>query len=198
MTRIIFTLLSAATLFGIQTAHSADRDGKYSIRGAGLLSCATFVTERTKKSPAYMMIGGWLDGYITASNKLQPDTYDVTPYVTTELLSVLINRHCKDNPDDTLAPVASGLLASLRDDRLKISSPLVEVTIGKYQTRLYVDTIRKIQASLAGKADFTGAKNGLWSDETGSALARYRKSIGFEATGFPDQKTLWYLFRSKE
>jgi len=197
MTRIIITLLSVATLFGLQPAHGADRDGKYAIRGAGLLSCATFVAERARKSPAYMMIGGWLDGYITASNRLQPDSYDVTPYASTELLSVLINRHCKNNPDDVLAPVVTTLIAKLNDDRLQSSSPLVEVTVGKYQTRLYIRTIRNIQQRLAGKNIFTGTKNGLWSDDTQAALARYQKSIGFDDTGFPDQKTLWYLFRSK-
>ncbi len=197
MTRIIIALLSLATLFGLQPAHGADKDGQYAIRGAGLLSCATFITERAKKSPAYMMIGGWLDGYITASNKLQPGTYDVAPYASTELLSALINRHCKDNPDDSLAPVVSGLLAGLDGDRLQASSPLVEVKVGDHQTRLYARTIRDIQQRLAGKNLFTGTENGLWSDDTGAALARYQHSIGFEATGFPDQKTLWYLLRSK-
>lgn len=178
-------------------ASAADKDGLFSIRGAGLLTCQTFVQEREAASDAYVMIGGWLDGYITAVNELSLETFDVVPYVSTELLTILIDRHCKDNPADLLFAVANTLLGRLFDDRLKSSSPHVDVRVDLHQTRLYTDTVARIQSSLAAKGLLDGEATGQWSVATTNALAEYQKSIGMSSTtGFPDQATLWSLLRS--
>ncbi|GMR22524.1 MAG: hypothetical protein BMS9Abin37_0880 [Acidobacteriota bacterium] len=178
-------------------ASAADKDGLFSIRGAGLLTCQTFVQEREAASDAYVMIGGWLDGYVTALNELSLETFDVVPYESTELLTILINRHCKDNPTDLLFAVTNNLLARLFDDRLKISSPHVDIRVELDQTRLYTDTIVRIQASLATKGLLDDEATGQWSIATQNALAEYQKSIGMNSsTGFPDQATLWSLLRS--
>ena len=198
MNKLIIALLYLITVFNIPASFGGDKDGRYAIRGAGLLSCKTFLAERSKKSPAYMMIGGWLDGYITAYNKLQQDTFDVSPYASTELLSVVIGQHCKDNPDDLLGPVLGGILARLNKDRLDAASPFVTVKVGDYETSLYARTIQEIQTRLSRKGLFKGSVSGNWDDETTAAIARYQKEIGYTASGYPDQKTLWYLFRSKE
>lgn len=196
MRKIVYMLASLFIGCGIPIAFGGDKDGRYSIRGAGLLSCKTFVEERAKKSPAYMMIGGWLDGYITAFNKLKKDTYDITPYATTELLSVVINRHCASNPDDLLAPVLDSMLIRLYEDRLDKASPFIVIRVGNYQTRLYARTVHEIQTILSRKGLFKEDATGKWGNSTQTSLASYQQSIGFEATGFPDQKTLWHLLRS--
>ncbi|MCF6196676.1 MAG: peptidoglycan-binding protein [Emcibacter sp.] len=198
MNKLIITLLYLITIFNIPASFGGDKDGRYAIRGAGLLSCKVFLEERPKKSPAYMMIGGWLDGYITAYNKLQQDTFDVSPYASTELLGVVIGQHCKDNPDDLLGPILDSILARLNKDKLDTASPFVTVTVGDYETSLYARTIQEIQTRLSQKGLFKGISNGNWNDETTAAVARYQKAIGYNASGYPDQKTLWYLFRSKE
>ena len=178
-------------------ASAADKDGLFSIRGAGLLTCQTFVQEREAASDAYVMIGGWLDGNITAVNELSLETFDVVPYVSTELLTILIDRHCRDNPADLLFAVANTLLGRLFDDRLKSSSPHVDVRVDLHQTRLYTDTVARIQSSLAAKGLLDGEATGQWSVATTNALAEYQKSIGMNSTtGFPDQATLWSLLRS--
>ena len=56
---IVFLFL----LFTASPANAADEQGRYAIHGAGLLKCRVFVEEKSKQSPAYMMIGGWMDGY---------------------------------------------------------------------------------------------------------------------------------------
>jgi hypothetical protein len=120
---IPMTYMRALSLIALLTlgsfASAADKNGLFAIRGAGLLTCHTFVQEREAASDAYVMIGGWLDGYVTAINELSLETFDVTPYESTELLTILINRHCKDNPTDILYAVTNNLLAKLFDDRLR-------------------------------------------------------------------------------
>ncbi len=177
-------------------ASAADQNGLFAIRGAGLLTCHTFVQEREAASDAYVMIGGWLDGYVTAINELSLETFDVVPYVSTELLTVLINRHCKDNATDIVFAVTNNLLAKLFDERLKSSSAYVDVRVGLYQMRLYTDTIERIQTSLAGKGLLDIEATGQWNLATQNALAKYQESVGMNGTGFPDQATLWSLLRS--
>lgn len=189
---ILITVLALGSF-----ASAADKDGLFSIRGAGLLTCQTFVHERAEASDAYVMIGGWLDGYVTAVNELSLETFDVVPYVSTELLTVLINRHCQDNPADLVFAVTNTLLARLFDDRLKTSSPYVDIRVDLDQTRLYKDTVWRIQSLLAAKGLLAAEATGEWSLATQDALAEYQKSVGLNGTGFPDQTTLWNLLRSQ-
>jgi hypothetical protein len=181
--------------------NAADKQGRYSIHGAGLLECKVFVDERKKQSPAYMMMGGWMDGYITAVNKLEKSTFDITSFTTTELLSVLIAQHCATHPDDLLAPVLDAILIKLHADRVKTASPLAVVRVGEFQTQLYTKTLLDIQQRLVRKGflekEFKKEPMGMWNESVQAALRKYQKSANLEPTGFPDQKTLWHLFRSK-
>jgi len=177
------------------TASASDPNGLFAIRGAGLLTCKTYVEEREARSNAYAMIGGWLDGYITAINELSAQTFDIAPYESTELLSILINRHCLKNPTDIVYAVTNHLLARLHDDRLKSSSAFVDIRVGTDQVRLYTDTVTRIRAALAAKGFLEIDASGRWDLATQNALAGYQKSVGMKDTGFPDQATLWSLLR---
>ncbi len=197
MNKKFTALVSSLIIINISAAYAGDVNGRYAIRGAGLLSCKTFIEERSKQSPAYMMIGGWMDGYITAYNQLQDNTFDVTSYETTELLSVVINRHCVNNLNDILAPVLNSLLTRLHANRIKTASPYITINVGKYNGSLYVQTIKEIQRRLTQKGLYKKTANGLWNDETQTAISNYQKQHGFDVTGYPDQKTIWHLFRSE-
>jgi hypothetical protein len=188
------TLVFLMVLAGSGTnAFAADDKGLFAIRGAGLLTCQTFVKERAAASNAYVMIGGWLDGYVTGVNELSRNTFDIVPFVSTELLTVLLDRHCKRNPSDLVFAVMNTLLARLYDNRLPAASPYVDVRVGLDQTRLYAETIVRIQSALAAKGHLPGERTGRWDQATQAALGRYQASVGLKASGFPDQATLWSL-----
>lgn len=188
-------VLGVTALLWGAVAWGADQHGLFSIRGAGLLTCQTFVAERDKASDAYLMMGGWLDGYITGINELSDDTFDITPYQSTELVSLLAYRHCRENGDDLFFAVVNGLLAKLYDQRLVSSSGHADVQVGNRQVRLYASVIRDIQRALANKGLYAGAVDGAWNFETTSALSSFQDSVGLEGSGFPDQTTLWHLLQ---
>ena len=190
-------LLALALQFAMAGAGAADGKGLFSIRGAGLLKCEAFVRERATGSPAYQMMGGWLDGYVTALNELSPQTYDSLPHVSTELLTVLLARHCNTHLDDRLFAVTRALLAGLREDRLRESSAVIDVRVGMRQTRLYVATVARVQKALTARGLTTGDKPGHWTSLTTKAMAGYQSSVGLTPTGFPDQATLWRLLRAQ-
>ena len=194
------TQITVTLLIGLlpALASRADVDGGFTIRGAGLLSCAVYTEEREKRSSAYYMIGGWLDGYITAINQYAPDTYDVASFESTELFTAIMDSHCQDNPEDRLFSVVNTLVTRITDDRLRTGSPFVNAQVGDRTTQLYQTVVRRMQAKLLSLGFYEGESTGQVDSATQAAVARFQESIDFNPTGFPDQMTLWRLLRRDE
>ena len=195
MRRRRFALVLLLAVCAPSLGHAADERGGFSIRGAGLLSCAVYTQERAKRSETYYMIGGWLDGYLTAINQYSPETYDVASFETTELFTEIIQNHCADHPDHRVFAVMNTLIMRIRDDRLRTGSPFVKIAVGDRSAQLYLETLRRAQQELKRLGHYTGEINGQFNDGTRAAFALFQKSIGFNGTGFPDQTTLWRLLR---
>ena len=56
-------------LICISTCFASDNKGNFAVKGIGTLSCEKFVNAKDTKDSAYMHFGGWIEGYISASNK---------------------------------------------------------------------------------------------------------------------------------
>lgn len=194
MNRLYIYFIFVVSLFPL-TACSATDDEEYAIRGAGLIDCQAFLTEQEKQSRAYLMIGGWIDGYITGINQYAADTYDVTSFESTELFVEIIKNHCLKNPQDRLFPVINSIIAQRWPHRIKEKSPLVGVTLGEMSVPLYRESIVRIQERLSDKGFYSSpTASGTFDAETITALAKFQETLeGFEVTGFPDQATLWAL-----
>lgn len=191
------SLISLSMSLLCSNAQAADSNAQFSIRGAGLVTCEAFVAEREAKSPSYLMIGGWLDGYITGVNQYAKDTFDAVPFQSAELLLLIMDRHCRSNPQDRLFAVVNTVLNRLQNDRLTSSSPMVAVRVGEYQTALYVEVIRRLQLELQAAGYLSEEPNGRWTSDTEKALAAYQKASGLDGTGYPDQTTLWKLLAAE-
>jgi len=172
---------------------AADDAGDFSVRGAGLLDCEAFVSAKEQESRAYVMVGGWLDGYVTAVNQYRQDTYDITAFQSTELLSKILEAHCRRNPDDRLFAVVNSMVHKLHEQRIADKADYVVVEVGSMRTRLYREVVERVQRRLAAADLLTGQQRGEFDRPTLEALAAYQESVGFEPTGFPDQATLWTL-----
>lgn len=181
----------------LQTQHvqAADNNHKFAMKGAGALSCQIYVTERQKKSDVYYMIGGWIEGYISAYNRFTPSIYDITSFESLELLLAVIDSHCQSHATDPLHGVLSGVLTKLRPDAIQLGSEKIEISEGERRTRLYRETLRRVQTELTQLGLYKGQVDGRFTDETRSALIAFQSDIGHESTGFPDQTTLWRLLR---
>lgn len=184
-----------AFLMTAAPAHTADGNNRFALKGAGFLPCDVFVSEREKRSNVYFMIGGWIEGYISAHNKLTPNTYDITSFEQLELLLSVIDNHCKSRPGDRLYPVLNTLLTQLWPDRIKAENSRVRISEGKRQTQLYRETVLRMQARLTELGLYKGPIDGRYTEATQSALIAFQSDLSLAQTGFPDQTTLWRLFR---
>lgn len=191
---IAVAVLSIGLTAGVR---AADSEGQYSIRGAGLINCALFVEARVAKDDSYLVIAGWVDGYVTGINEYAQGTYDVLSFENTELLMALVDQHCQDNPDDPVFGVLNSLFRSLWPDRLNAKSEKQAITVGEREGRHYIELIRRAQQKLRDGGFYSGEISGEFSPETAEAIKQYQASIDFSPTGFPDQTTLWRLMRSE-
>jgi len=183
-------------LAGQPPAAAADAHGQYGVCGAGLVSCAIYEREREARSPVYLVIAAWMDGYITGSNQYAPDTYDITSFESTEMLAAEISENCRLHPDTPVFAVLNSLMNQVADDRLHEPSKKVEVKLGERSVLLYEEVLRRLQQRLAAGGFYTGPIDGAFSTATREAIGRYQTSIQLNPTGSPDQVTLWRLLRS--
>ncbi len=198
MRRLVGVLaLSMFAFASISVAAAADQKGEYSIRGAGLVSCQIYNQERTARSPAYDVIGGWMDGYITGINQYAGDTYDAAPFETTELYAALVSEYCKKHPETTVFAVLNSLVKYHWKDRLPASSPKAEVVVGKQKAMLYIEVIRQIQQRLSQRGFYHGKVTDSYEPAVQKAMGAFQSSIHFKPTGFPDEASLWQLFAAQ-
>lgn len=183
------------TVLMCSAGHAADEQGKFAMKGAGLASCDVFTQERAQGSQAYYLIGGWVEGYLSAHNKLLPKTFDITPFESLELLLKIVNSHCETHPKDLLHGVVDGIVAKLASQKLIKDGPKIKIHDGERSVHLYRDTVNEMQAKLTQLNLYKGPVNGVFSDATQAALMAYQSDIRFAPTGFPDQATLWRLLR---
>lgn len=174
-------------------ASAADEKGTFAIRGAGLIDCATYLAEREKRSAAYMMMGGWIDGYVTAVNQRAAETYDATSFESTELITEIISLHCKTHLYDRLFSVLNSIVVERWMSRVMKHTPLVDIRSGELHVQLYSETILRVQNRLKKRRLLKTAATGQFDADTIAALAAFQKTINFKPTGFPDQATLWRL-----
>ena len=50
-------------------AQAADKNGQFAIKGVGLQTCQEFVSARETQSPQYFKFGGWMNGYLSATEQ---------------------------------------------------------------------------------------------------------------------------------
>lgn len=193
MTHVRFALL--ALLLPMFNAFGADEAGSFAMKGAGFLPCKVYTNEREKRSNVYYMIGGWIEGYVTAHNKYVADTYDVLSFESLELLLAVIDNHCRAKPDDLLYSVVNSMVIKLQPSRLQHQSRRVPIERDERKTTLYRETIRRIQRELAARGLYKDEITGVFDDATKAAIIAFQSDSELEMTGFPDQTTLWRLLR---
>lgn len=193
MKRLLPVVLIAA-LFPLNS-FAADKDKNFAVKGLAAASCSTFVAERDKKSPIYKEALSWLTGYISAYNYLTPDTYDVAPWQSAELLSLILAEHCKQNPEESFFHASNRLLNSIANDRLRVASDVVTITAGDYKLTIYKDMIFRIQSALKDKGHLKMRwPTGDYDQSTIEAMKAFQVLNKIDPTGVPDQQSLYLLF----
>lgn len=174
---------------------AADDNGQFAIKGIGLRTCQEFVAARETQSPQYFQFGGWMEGYLSATNRYEEETFDLVPWQSSGVLASWLETFCKRNPDATFVRAVAMLVNALGRDRLTIRSEFVEFEIDGETRYVYASTLHRVQRALVERGYYQGTPNGALDAATREALERFQTGAGLTATGFPDSATLAKLLQ---
>ena len=195
MTRLGALALAAA--IGLPLAggtRAATDDMQFAAKGIGASTCQRFLEVKANDRALYYMYLGWIDGYITASNKYIDDTFDLATWQSTELFATAIETQCEKSPDREVAAIVDALTGQLMPGRLTEPSEVVSGEVGDTKFRIYAEVLRRMQRTLAGEGFYEGAPDGAYGPGTRLAVERFQQERGIPVTGLPDNLTMFHLF----
>ena len=169
---------------------ASDTSGRYSVKGIGVVSCSTFVDAKDNKKPSYFQFGGWIEGFISASNKHLSQTYDISPWQTTETIATIVYTACKKSPEAKFAGVVNEIVTQLSPTALKEHSKLISLSHGKYSLELPEAIYMQVQSRLKNLGFL---KEKASENTTKNALMQFQRENDLPVTGLPDQYTLWNI-----
>ncbi len=186
-------LLSLALLLWPSDAQAETKDHQFALEESGRATCAMYSRARQGSSPSTARYIGFIEGYLTAANRYEPNTFDLTPWHTPEAFALILDEHCAKNPGEPLAMVAQQIVVAMMPLRLADKSDLVEIGEGAHQTTVYQRIIWRAQDELARRGLYRGKLDGADSPEFRSALTHFQQLARLDPSGVPDVATLWVL-----
>lgn len=186
---------SVGVAAGHQPAEAAV-DDVYALRGAGQLSCAQYLEAYEEQGSVLYMTAGWIDGYVTAKNEVEPGVFEHLSWQETGLVLDLLRNHCDANPNDGLANAVQLFLRATSATRLTEKSEIVEIPVPESNVSLdvYQATIARAQRMLAELGHYDSTVDGLYGPGTAAAIRAFQAAQGLPENGLPDQRTLLVLF----
>jgi len=96
-----------------------DKDGAYAIQGGQATSCGKYMEARAEKSVDAFAHTAFIAGYVTAYNRLTPETYDILGGTDMQSVAAWLDNYCKAHPLKGLATALDVLTAELYPRRYK-------------------------------------------------------------------------------
>ena len=183
--------LSAAILPTSGNANTAQ--GIFAVEESGRMPCPAFVAAKAAGNSSYERALGFVEGYLSAANRYEPNTFDLAPFQNSAAFGMILEAHCKKQPTDTLGMATQRLVGALQPLRLAEPSKLIEIGDGQRKVILYEMILKRAQSALARKGLYSGTATGLYDQPTKLAFASFQKSVSLDPTGLPDPATLWML-----
>jgi len=195
MNKLCAAAAVAIAAAAIGAAAAGTPDGRFAVTEPGRASCEAYLKARTDRSPAFGLYLGFIQGYVTAANRYEPDTFDLAPWQTPQAFALILANHCQSAPKERLAAVAQKLVVTMRPTRLAEFSDLVLVGEGKSRRPVYKAVLSQTQNALLKKGLYQGPVDGRYSPPLKVALQEFQRSAKLQPTGLPDTATLWLLLR---
>lgn len=183
----------AFALFVHSVAGAGTKSGQFAVEDAGRLSCSAYSKARVARGTDQDRMVGFVEGYLTAANRYEPETFDLTPWHNHIALAMILDQHCRKNPSDSLVAASQKIVIAMKPQRLSDFSKLLEIKDGKERTIVYQTILERAQTELAKKKLYKGAPDGRYSPELKVALQNFQRTAKLPASGMPDPATLWAL-----
>ena len=164
--------------------------------GIGSQSCSVVLEAKANDRNSYVAFAAWVNGFVSAANGYEPDTFDLTPWQTPEYTMAQIARSCESNPDAALVEAVGAYIRFLKPARLTEETPLVAVGNETIKTYVYLEVLAQLKSKLDAQGYDTGDNAPeAYGAAFQSAVTRYQQSNGLRTTGLPDLQTLSHIMR---
>jgi len=195
---VIWGLLAACLFSGAFAASALQAQeappAQFAVEGAGRITCKQFLIDyKDQNSANYQRIIGFVEGYLTAANRYEPNTFDLSPWHNAFAFGLILEKHCTGHPEDTLVSTLQRMVVSFRPIRLAKFSDLVEAGDGKTKVIVYDAILRRAQAFLKQRGLYLGAEDGVFTPAVRDAFKKFQQEKGLTPSGLPDSATLWTL-----
>jgi hypothetical protein len=169
---------------------AATEDGNFSIRGFGAQECGAIVAPLQEDPAAATAATAWLLGYTTAFNRMQDDTFDMSPLVDATAMLRMVVGTCQRAPDALVETVAFEVLKALGTARVIGSTPIVETRSGDQVANVRGETLAGMQSRLIELGHLTGSADGAFGPRTATALRAFQQEQELPETGIADPATV--------
>lgn len=193
MNRFIRTTAAAALVIGAmaaQSAHASDPKGNYIVRGIGARPCSDYMAAVSKSAQDVLPYMSWMEGYLTGINRMQPQTFDVSPVTEAAIVGQMVRNYCTTQTTLRFETAVAQLMNFFAPYKVSEQSQLVEVTVGDARAALRQSTLKWMQEKMKAQGMFTGNPDGLYGASTKEALLKFQKAAKIPETGVPDARTL--------
>ena len=187
--------LIAVSALAAGTAESASPGGQFAVKGLGQSTCKEYLLAREQRGGGYRRYGDYLAGYVTATNRLLPDTVDIASWETIDVLAAYLANACRRKPGARLVEAIEGVLAAIEPERIQQEARLVRVSSGNHSVRLYASVFTRVQRELTERGFYSGPVESKDTPSIRRALRAFQRAHDIDATGVPDQRTLYLLLR---
>ncbi len=171
-------------------AMASDAKGNYAIRGVGSQDCQTLLQQLAKDPNGQLPIASWMLGYMTAVNRYEPTTFDISPVSDVRALTTIVLAMCQKNPKARLETVLNELLRALARARVKADSPLIEMKSGETTASVRQEVLLNVQQRLNQRGLLKAKADGNYGPQTEAALKEYQKAEKLPVTGVADAPTV--------
>lgn len=185
-------ILALAALGAPAAAH--DAKGNFAVDGVGNRTCKQFTQALSGNQKLAVAFAGWTDGFMSATNALSPDTFDLTPWETVEVILAKMKTYCTANPEEIYVKALAKLIATLRPARLTEQSEIVRVAVGNKGIFVYRSVLERIRAQLLERGYKVSKTEGVYEGDFINALRSFQQDNDIPVTGLPDQPTMIKMF----
>lgn len=186
--------LSIALGLVSQAATAGNADGEFVVRGIASKNCSFLNSDYPQNKAKQLELSSWIGGYASHANKTQNGLFDLVPFQNTEQFSRLVAALCRSQPNTQIQKVLDALIVHFEPYHAAKKGSFTVVKSETHQVALRRETVKSVQALLAGRGHLTSDDvDGAFGPKTSQAIVAFQKSIGIKETGVPDTLTLYRL-----
>jgi len=179
-------------------AFATDAEGKFAVRGIGGQACSVWISisespDVVTRREGIMAFQSWISGYLSASNRLQADTYDVVPFLDMVNILAITMNECKVAPNELAENTVARVVGAFNETRVVAESPVLMVPDAGAEKPYRQETIKLAQQKLADLGFLAGAPDGVLGPASSDALSLYQSERGLPVSGELNVDTVFQL-----